>query len=375
MSNLFTGTINTNGEYQNLATLADITFTQDTVYAIQIQNSAWLREGTNGKGFLFNNDKGYNWKCTGDDLYIKTSGQSVIINIAENSGFFLNKSQGGTTINNEDITVTQNGEYTASSGYTGLGTVTVDFEVNNEDITATENGTYTASSGYDGLGTVTVNVPNTAQIQKDNVIRTVPSGVQGKVPDTTHYTNTGSVTVSSDYVASGFGSGKYLELPNAFSPGNSPWEMVFEFTTGTFGNYQGILTGKGSSDGITPFYLNNSNFVTHMSSNGTSWDLASATVIMPAQINTTYRMKAEYTGNEYNWYLWNGTNFDLVETLSISTPIYSGLNYVIGNNRGTSTSTSQGCFAGTVNLKECYIKIDGQLWWEAVTRGTDWQNL
>lgn len=34
-------------------------------------------------------------------------------------------SGGGTTINNEDITVTVNGEYTASTGYTGLGTVTV----------------------------------------------------------------------------------------------------------------------------------------------------------------------------------------------------------------------------------------------------------
>lgn len=32
---------------------------------------------------------------------------------------------GGSTINNQDIIVTQNGEYTAESGYTGLGTVTV----------------------------------------------------------------------------------------------------------------------------------------------------------------------------------------------------------------------------------------------------------
>ena len=33
---------------------------------------------------------------------------------------------GGTTIKNQDITVTENGTYTAENGYTGLGTVTVD---------------------------------------------------------------------------------------------------------------------------------------------------------------------------------------------------------------------------------------------------------
>lgn len=95
MSNLYTGTIQTNGEYVNLAELTGITFTEGTTYAIQLQNMAWLREGTDGKGFLFNRDKGYSWTCKGDDLYIRTESQSVVINIAENSGFFLNKNDGG----------------------------------------------------------------------------------------------------------------------------------------------------------------------------------------------------------------------------------------------------------------------------------------
>ena len=72
---------------------------------------------------------------------------------------------GGQTINNEDITVTQNGEYTASEGYTGLGTVTVNTPViNNQDMTITENGEYTASEGYTGLGTVTVEVQSGGSI-------------------------------------------------------------------------------------------------------------------------------------------------------------------------------------------------------------------
>ena len=71
---------------------------------------------------------------------------------------------GGATINNQDIDVTENGVYTADTGYTGLGTVNVNVPtgttINNQNITVTENGTYTADVGYTGLGTVEVQVPN-----------------------------------------------------------------------------------------------------------------------------------------------------------------------------------------------------------------------
>lgn len=40
-------------------------------------------------------------------------------------GFNIQPQTGGTTINNQDKTITENGEYTADTGYTGLGTVTV----------------------------------------------------------------------------------------------------------------------------------------------------------------------------------------------------------------------------------------------------------
>lgn len=73
--------------------------------------------------------------------------------------------------------------------------------VNNQDKTFTENGSYTADSGYTGLGTVTINVPSQVPvIQSLNVTPTTssqtitaPSGVDGYTP-----VNVSAVTSSID---------------------------------------------------------------------------------------------------------------------------------------------------------------------------------
>lgn len=61
----------------------------------------------------------------------------------------------------QDKTITENGEYTADSGYDGLGTVTVNVPETVprlQEKTATENGEVVPDSGYDGLSKVTVSV-------------------------------------------------------------------------------------------------------------------------------------------------------------------------------------------------------------------------
>lgn len=94
-------------------------------------------------------------------------------------------------IENEDITVTQNGVYEASEEYTGLGTVTVQVDnVKNQQKTVnptTSQQIVQADQGYSGLGTVTITPVTHAidnNIQAGNIKSGVTIlGVQGSVTE------------------------------------------------------------------------------------------------------------------------------------------------------------------------------------------------
>lgn len=86
MANLWTGRINTGNTYEKLATLSSQTFQKDDVLYVQVQNTAWVREGTTGDGFLVNSDKPFKITFGTDDIYIKTAYQDCIVNIADGTG-------------------------------------------------------------------------------------------------------------------------------------------------------------------------------------------------------------------------------------------------------------------------------------------------
>lgn len=84
-------------------------------------------------------------------------------------------------LNNQDITVHQNGVYQAEEEYTGLGVVTVDVAgtVNNQNKTvdpSVSQQSITADAGYSGLGTVTINAVTSA-IDQNIVANNIKSGI------------------------------------------------------------------------------------------------------------------------------------------------------------------------------------------------------
>lgn len=84
MTNLYTGTLSFEG-YQTVSSLTSVAFTEGTTYTIQIQNGAYIREGTTGEGFLIPNERPFQYTATDEDLYIKQEKPhaDIIINIAD----------------------------------------------------------------------------------------------------------------------------------------------------------------------------------------------------------------------------------------------------------------------------------------------------
>lgn len=92
---------------------------------------------------------------------IINKGQTPSGNITTYADAISNISGGGQIINNQDITITSNGIYSADTGYTGLGEVSVNVAGGSTlgTKTITSNGIYPAlSDSLDGYSSVTVNV-------------------------------------------------------------------------------------------------------------------------------------------------------------------------------------------------------------------------
>lgn len=88
MSNLATITVKQSDEYQNLATLASVTFTAGTTYVIQVSGEVIVCEKatkpTTG-GFYVTNDEPFEFVAASDPLWIKNLQKNVpaIVNIAD----------------------------------------------------------------------------------------------------------------------------------------------------------------------------------------------------------------------------------------------------------------------------------------------------
>ena len=77
----YTGTINTNNEFADLATLTGITFTSGNTYTIQIQNLAEFKVGD--AVFTIYTDDPWNFVAGTDAPYVKTDLQDCILTIYE----------------------------------------------------------------------------------------------------------------------------------------------------------------------------------------------------------------------------------------------------------------------------------------------------
>lgn len=171
-----------------------------------------------------------------------------------------------------------------------------------------------------------------------------------------NFTNVGNVSISNR-IASDFSNNSYLQFPSQFNPGNNSWEVGLKFTTGNdVSTSQGLFTSIGTN-GAAPYFISSGKLQAYFYNNGTVFlDLFSL------DINTEYTIKAVFDGSSYKWYSLENSEWVLKYTLNSSASVFGGRVPVLGNDKG-----SESPFLGSIDLSECYVKIDNSLWWEAYT--------
>ena len=180
------------------------------------------------------------------------------------------------------------------------------------------------------------------------------------------FTVIGSPNINtSTGIVSGFSSSNYLTLPQSLNPADKSWEVRLKFTTSnninsTQGIFQSIIdyTESGQRGIILLIVNGKSRF--GISTNGSSWLFITDSSFNLAT-NTTYWVKFGWTGTEYYLeYSTDGINYTRDITENSSIPAYSSSNYTV---LGIYSWSIKEGFLGTLDLSECYIKVNNSIWW------------
>ena len=178
--------------------------------------------------------------------------------------------------------------------------------------------------------------------------------------------NTGCV-IDSNFIVSGFSSRNFIQPTSGFYPSyydGQPFEVGVKLNTTTMTGMQSFLGGCDSHDfyGIVTQFQNNKLRI-GSTNNGTSWNLINlAEGTKTYDINTDYWFKLEYTGTQYiaSWST-DGQTYtpDITVDQSVAPAIRS---FCLGNN--LYGASQQEPLQGTIDIKECYIKINNELVWQ-----------
>lgn len=182
-----------------------------------------------------------------------------------------------------------------------------------------------------------------------------------------------SITVNDEGIASGFANDSVLTTNKSISFGSNSWEFKTKFRltannvdTRILGNYHFSPT----------IGLSNNKFAIWLSSNGTSWDLASSTApavtgdgTVTLQNNTDYYVKFGWNKTQYYvQYSIDDVSYITDWTLASTTPITdvdSPFSLPLGSIFNTMCPLT-----GTIDLKETYIKVNDKIVWDCTSTET-----
>lgn len=177
-------------------------------------------------------------------------------------------------------------------------------------------------------------------------------------------------------VISGFSTSNYVKLPQIFNPGSSTWEIVIPFSVDNFDTEQSIFMSCIEGSNPNRYLLlavepNTGEIRCYYNYEQTNWQTTgSFGAENTISAGKKYWVKVEYDGTHLKGSLsTDGDDYTLCLNEEIAVPATASTNNI----------TTLGLYAanektmplnGSIDLKECYIKIDNELWWSGATTAT-----
>lgn len=163
----------------------------------------------------------------------------------------------------------------------------------------------------------------------------------------------GTPTILNGHV-SAFTVSDYMKYPIIFNPQGYDWQILINFTTGA-----DVTTEQNLLDSIYGISLSIVNGKTSLSlsSNGTSWDIASGVIgIQALNTNTTYYLKLIYeAGSDYTTLISTDNNIYSLDNHTPSQAFINPSNLLFsGYNKP---------FGGSIDLNNCTVTINGEKIW------------
>jgi len=181
----------------------------------------------------------------------------------------------------------------------------------------------------------------------------------------------GSPTIDNQTeVVSGFSLSNYLQLQNAFNPGNNPWEVQLKFIRSTSNNEGLFQSSKNLTGGYFGIGLNiiDNKFDWGVAANDSSWIfVSSSSSTYTVLANKVYYVRFGWTGTEYYLKYMNVTDgeteFTTDFTYQSTSPVTNSIQTTALGMWCWGSGDSGRYLDGSIDLSESYIKINGQDWW------------
>lgn len=169
----------------------------------------------------------------------------------------------------------------------------------------------------------------------------------------------GSPTLTDEGVVNGFSTSNYLLTPQVIDLSTATtWEVGMKLATGSTVSGEFDFFGCAQSEGnALGMLVYNGKWLFSIGKNGWISSTVGANTVLA---NTTYWVKMQFTGTNYIFsFSTDGETWIEDQNVASTTKISAGTYGYIGR----SSPWLSRSFNGSIDIKECYIKINGSLWW------------